>query len=211
MRTCHANNLITTNPNPWLALFADSQPGDRLTELLSHNPVGLPALLGNADSISAGPKPFHSGSVLKHMARCMNECAGDLLAVWLAMAHDAGKLNTPQALLPHHYGHEIRGKKLARIWAGQMKLSEQWADYGSYGAEQHMRAAKFFKMRPGKKLSLLKEINKKGIAKSFWRLIDADTRHPYSQIMLNLGAKVGEWEGVPEHKQILMLADLCRQ
>lgn len=210
MLTDNPDRVSSIIPNPWLELFADARPGDKFAKLVKWENDSLPSLLQDADKISAGPKPFHSGSVLGHMARCMNECAGDPLAVWFAMAHDAGKLSTPKSMLPHHYGHEKRGGDIAILWAMQMNLPPDWGKHGEFAACQHMRAAKFFRMRPGKKLDLLKRIAQKGIANSFWKLIDADTKHNYSAIMLPLGERVAEWEGLPEQRQIGLLAELCK-
>lgn len=192
---------------PWLALFQSSAPGDNLKDLLASQECAMPLFLDRADSISAGPKPFHYGSVLAHMARCMNETAGDPLAVWMAMAHDAGKLTTPVSMLPHHYGHESRGKKLASIWARQIGLPDEWVYAGAFAAKQHMRAAKYPIMRPGKKLGLLQLVAESRLALPFWKVIDADTHSRLSKIVLADAEKMAEWqkEGLSEQDQIQLL------
>ena len=63
--------------------------------------------------IPAGPVKWHANSVLGHSLRLMDELAGDAMAVWMALCHDLGKIGTDPALLPHHYGHEVRGVPLA--------------------------------------------------------------------------------------------------
>lgn len=161
-------------------LLASRFPGDEI-----RNWKGLgPSFFDRADEISAGPVPWHHGSVLNHMARCMNEVAGDPMAVWLAFAHDAGKLTTPACLLPHHYGHEHRGEILARIWASQLGLDESHAKAGSLAARWHMRAGKYQILRPGKKCQLLRTFPPLGEGLPFWKMVDADTRSHISALAI---------------------------
>ena len=54
----------------------------------------------------------------------MDAVAGDGLAVWMALAHDAGKLTPPRVLWPHHYGREERGEVLARQWTARLHLPD---------------------------------------------------------------------------------------
>ena len=42
----------------------------------------------------------------------MDRCAGHPLAVWMGLCHDLGKVRTEEAILPHHYGHELKGVDL---------------------------------------------------------------------------------------------------
>ncbi|MDE5833873.1 MAG: tRNA nucleotidyltransferase, partial [Desulfovibrio sp.] len=88
----------------FVKLIKSSRPGDGLPEFVVACP-GVLTLLEKARDIPAGPKAYHSGSVLIHLARCMNETAGDHMAVWMALCHDSGKLTTPASMLPHHYNH----------------------------------------------------------------------------------------------------------
>lgn len=156
------------------------RPGDELRDWKAP----LPVFFEYAGEISAGPFPYHRGSLLDHLARCMNETAGDPKAVWMAMAHDAGKLTTPRVLLPHHYGHEQRGETLAPIWARQLGLDDYYAEIGSLAARWHMRAGRYAILRPGKKLHLLKLFPPEGPGASFWKMVDADTRKPISALAI---------------------------
>lgn len=144
----------------------------------------FPTFWETAASVSAGPRPWHSGSVLEHIARCMNAVAGDPLAVWMAFVHDAGKLTTPAVLLPHHYGHEQRGAILAPLWAKQLGLAPSYALAGELAARWHMRAGRYPILRPGKKRQLLETFPPLGAGKSFWALVDADTRSNISSLAL---------------------------
>lgn len=158
-----------------------AQPGDVLSAFVREVHSLLPLFMADADKISAGTRPYHSGSVLQHVARCMNEVAGDPLAVWIAIAHDAGKLTTPSALLPHHYGHELRGITLAAIWADELGLSEEYKNAGVFTAKWHMNAGRYAISRPGKKHDILMASRESGIFTQFWKLVDADTKSRISE------------------------------
>lgn len=161
-------------------LLRSEFPGDALKTW--RNP--LPLFFDMAASVPAGPRPWHSGSMLEHMARCMNAVAGDPMAVWLAFVHDAGKLTTPAALLPHHYGHEHRGAILAPIWAEQLNLGRAYAEAGALAARWHMRAGKYPILRPGKKLQLLRDFPPLGQGRPFWKMVDVDTRSDISSLAI---------------------------
>lgn len=162
-------------------LLASRRPGDELKDWKAP----LPVFFEHAGEIPAGPVPWHNGNMLEHLALCMNEVAGDPKAVWMAMAHDAGKLTTPRCLLPHHYGHELRGATLARIWAKQLGLDEFYADIGSLAARWHMRAGRYPILRPGKKLHLLELFPPIGMGAPFWKVIDADSHSAISALALD--------------------------
>lgn len=161
-------------------LLQSSRPGDELR--VWGGP--LPVFFELATAISAGPAPWHHSHVLDHLTRCMNETAGDPLAVWMAMAHDAGKLTTPVALLPHHYGHELRGEALAPIWASQLGLDNGWAEAGRLAARWHMRAGRFAILRPGKKRQLIELFPPLDSGRPFWKMVDADTRSDISSLAI---------------------------
>lgn len=191
------------------AILGGKAPGEKLKRLLAEGKK-TPTLLKDAAGISAGPVPFHSGSLLDHMARCMNETAGDPLAVWMALCHDAGKLTTPRDMLPHHYNHESRGEILARQWARELKLDEHWGEAGAMCSRLHMKAGKFMLLRPGKKLTLLEEVDASGCGAQFLRVINADTK-----------TRLGDWlaflckiraeaqaRGMERDQQILLIKDI---
>lgn len=157
-------------------------PGTALAMAARQREKWLPCFLGEADTIPAGPRPYHTGSVLAHTARCMDAVAGDPLAVWMALAHDAGKLTTPEALWPHHYGHESRGKRLALVWARQLGLPEEYGQAGVLAARLHMKGGRYALLRPGKKFDLLREVAASGFFPSFWKVVDADTKSSVSEV-----------------------------
>lgn len=156
-------------------------PGSTLAAAVRKQEAWLPRFLGYADTIPAGPRPYHEGSVLAHTARCMDAVAGDALATWMALTHDAGKLTTPRVLWPHHYGHESRGKRLAVVWARQLGLPEEYLRAGVLAAGLHMKAGRYGQLRPGKKFALLQEVAASGFFTPFWKVVDADIRSAVSE------------------------------
>lgn len=161
-------------------LLAGGRPGDRLCHALAGGQFPLPCFLCEAPYIPAGPRPWHNGSLLDHMARCMNAVAGNPLAVWMALTHDAGKLTTPKVLWPHHYGHELRGVLLAAVWAKSLDLSQEYLTCGCLAARLHMKAGRYALLRPGTRYGLLLEVENGTCADSFWKVVDADTRSAVS-------------------------------
>ena len=142
----------------------------------------LPALSAMPD-IPAGPAAYHSGSVLGHVARVMDAVAGDPLAVWMAFVHDAGKLETPPEILPHHYGHEARGEALAGAWGRLLDVPQDMEACGRLVAREHMKAGRYRLVRPGTRYDLLLAVAAHGEAcmAAFWKLADADSRSDVSR------------------------------
>ncbi|MFQ9867330.1 MAG: hypothetical protein ACLRWP_10280 [Bilophila wadsworthia] len=90
--------LASPKPSRWLSVLAE---GNCLSPWFRE--------LETSMDIPAGPVAYHSGSVMAHLMDVMDAVAGDPLCVWMALCHDLGKIGTDPALLPHHYGHELRG------------------------------------------------------------------------------------------------------
>ncbi len=157
-------------------LLNERAPGTALRNALKQDVGPWPCFLQEAERVPAGPPPYHAGSLLDHLARCMDAVAGDTLAVWMALVHDAGKLTTPKSLWPHHYGHEARGVLLATAWAVFLNMPESFARCGCMAARLHMKAGRYARLRPGTKVDLLLEVEVSPCADAFWRLVDADTR-----------------------------------
>ena len=135
-----------------------------------------------ARHIPAGPRQWHANSVLGHSLRLMDELAGDAMAVWMALCHDLGKISTDPALLPHHYGHEARGVPLALELAKRLRLPAVYARAGALAAEEHMKAGMFATLRAGTRRDLLWRVNQLGLSQPFWKLADADSGSPVSEL-----------------------------
>lgn len=173
--------MSSARETPIWQLLQGTAPGTALLPAVRKREAWLPCFLAEADTVPAGPRPYHNGSVLAHTARCMDAVAGDAVAVWMALVHDAGKLTTPHALWPHHYGHEARGKQLASVWARQLGLPDMYARVGALAALLHMKAGRYELLRPGKKFDLLHTLVASGFFTPFWKMVDADTRSAVSK------------------------------
>ena len=125
-------------------ILQSQQPGQVLCRMFAENAVPPLTFLADADGVTAGPAAYHSGSVLTHMARVMDEVAvatnGDPLAIWMAFVHDAGKLTSPRAMLPHHYGHELRGEQIAEIWGKEAMAGDIYTRAGIFAAGNPRKA-----------------------------------------------------------------------
>lgn len=165
----------------WIQTILDAQkPGQVLRDMFRDKEIPPLTFLADADDISAGPVPWHTGTVLGHVSRVMDEVAavtgGDKIAIWMAFAHDSGKTTTPRAMLPHHYGHEIRGRKMARLWAREAGLPKEFARAGVFAASQHMKAGRFQRLTPKNRLRYLLELAKSGLMERLWILCSADRK-----------------------------------
>ena len=92
-----------------------------------------------AAEIPAGPSPWHDNSVLEHTMEVMDRCAGYPLAVWMALCHDIGKVRTEASMLPHHYGHELKGVDLVKELGRRFCLPSRWIRAGVVGTLLHMK------------------------------------------------------------------------
>lgn len=156
-------------------------PG-RFLEVLAQLDLWRPwfAELTDIARIPAGPLRWHSGSVLQHTVRVMNAVAGDTLAVWMAFCHDLGKLLTPTQILPHHYGHEQRGLALVRLLARRLHLPLRQEKAGLMACELHMKAGLYSQLRPGTRRDVLWRAETSGMAREFWKVVDADSKQDIS-------------------------------
>lgn len=127
-----------------------------------------------ADQIPAGPPLYHETSVLEHTAQVMDGCAGDAVAVWMALCHDLGKTLTPDAELPRHFGHEERGEGLAETLARRLRLPTRCLASGRLAARWHMAGGSYGSLKASTRVRLLLALDKAGVLDAFFRLVAAD-------------------------------------
>ena len=127
------------------------------------------------DAIPAGPPQFHRGSVLEHTCHVMDVLAGNQPAVWMGLVHDLGKTASTPEMLPHHYGHERRGKLMAHMLAGRLALPRRFQKAGELAAELHMLGGMYPQLRTGAKRDLLMRVHSARLDVPFWDLVSADT------------------------------------
>ena len=94
-------------------------------------------------------------------------------ARFAALVHDIGKGQTPEEMLPHHYGHEQRGLLVLDAWNERMTLPKAWLMAARFVIKEHMRAPLLKKT--GKIADLLLAVEKSGLSfADFRRIICAD-------------------------------------
>ena len=94
-------------------------------------------------------------------------------ARFAALVHDIGKGQTPEEMLPHHYGHEQRGLLVLDAWNERMTLLKSWLMAARFVIKEHMRAPLLKKT--GKIADLLLAVEKSGLSfADFRRIICAD-------------------------------------
>ena len=125
--------------------------------------------------IPAGPVAYHSGSVMAHLMDVMDAVAGDPLCVWVALCHDLGKIGTDPALLPHHYGHELRGAEPAEHVAKRLALPARYGAAGVLSSQLHMKAGSYEMLRAGTRCDLLMQVHNAELDGPFWKLAEADS------------------------------------
>lgn len=117
----------------------------------------LAALIGKEQPVSWHPEGDawnHTMLTFALVCRRTKDPAGR----FAALVHDLGKGLTPPEILPHHYGHELRGLEALAAWNRRTTLPGRLLKAGEFAIREHMRAARLAK--PGKITELLVEIDK---------------------------------------------------
>lgn len=163
-----------------LKACATARPGNflRLLNQTGHMGSWLPELHGAAD-IPAGPPHYHSASVLEHTAQVMDACAGDALAVWMALVHDLGKSATRPENWARHLGHEEHGETMAANLAKRLRLSNRHIQAARLAAKWHMSGGQYPQLRGATKTRLLLHLDKTALVEHFFRLVAADGGNDY--------------------------------
>ena len=90
------------------------------------------------------PEVYHpEGDAFEHVMLIVDEVAGrteNITARFAALCHDLGKGVTPLEMLPHHYGHEVRGLEVLAGWNRRVTLPAVWRKAAKFIISQHMRA-----------------------------------------------------------------------
>lgn len=127
-----------------------------------------------AVDIPAGPLPWHENTLFEHTLEVMDRCAGSPLAVWMALCHDLGKIETESSILPHHYGHEKRGVELSRRLGEKLGVPRNYLYAGMAGAELHMKGGMYNTLRIGTRRDMVFQLWNTVYWSAFWTLVRAD-------------------------------------
>lgn len=101
-----------------------------------------------------------------------------------------GKAKTPKEEWPHHYMHDKVGDEVVRKMCNRLKLPNLFKYAGMVSAKEHMRASRFYEMRPSKKVDFLVSINKTKLGlKGLEIIVNSDKDRGENEIKF---AKLGE-------------------
>ncbi len=117
----------------------------------------LSALIGKGQPISWHPEGDswnHTMLTFALVCRRTKNPAGR----FAALVHDLGKGLTPADILPHHYGHEVRGLEALADWNRRTALPGRLLKAGEFAIREHMRAVRLAK--PGKITELLVAVDR---------------------------------------------------
>ena len=92
------------------------------------------------------PPEYHpEGDAFEHTMTALDRAASmtDRAEVrFAALMHDIGKGETPEEMLPHHYGHEERGAAVMREITAVLGLPRLWSRCAEFAAREHMRPSR---------------------------------------------------------------------
>lgn len=88
------------------------------------------------------------------------ELTDDLTIRFSALVHDLGKGITQKEMLPHHYGHEVKGVSLVEDFGKRLKIPNTWMKCGKISAREHMLGGIFNKMTPKKQVDFITRVSK---------------------------------------------------
>ena len=103
------------------------------------------------------PTAFHpEGDAFEHSMKIVDEVSmvnDNIIARFAALVHDLGKGTTPVEMLPHHYGHDVRGLSVLDGWNRRMTMPRDWIKAACFVIMRHMHAPLL--KRPGKIVDLI--------------------------------------------------------
>ncbi len=166
-RIVHEMERALAAPRPSIFFFSLQKAG-----LLQAIFPELYALIGKTQPVEFHPE----GDAFLHTMKLLDEVSAStttIAARFAGLAHDLGKGTTPDAMLPHHYAHEIRGGKVLEAWNARSTLPKLWLQCASFIIREHMRAPRLVK--PAKIVALLLQVYKSSLNFSdFNAIIRAD-------------------------------------
>lgn len=118
----------------------------------------LKVLFPEIDKLFGVPQPpqhhpeidsgIHTLMVLKQAKQLAKNAENPTALLFSAICHDLGKGLTPTDILPHHYGHEVKGIKPTRNLANRLKVSSEIKEFAVLVTEYHTHCHKMAELRP---------------------------------------------------------------
>ncbi len=138
------------------------EPAPQQMVALLYECGALAALIPELDRLFGVPQPpqYHpEGDVGTHLLASLAVAAerNEPLPVrWAVLLHDLGKGTTSTELLPHHYGHEARGARLAEAVSRRLTAPAACRKLAQLTAREHGLIHQGARLRPSTRLALLK-------------------------------------------------------
>ena len=135
-----ARGLMEAQPSRMIRVLRDC---GALTHLLPEleRLFGVPQPALHHPEIDTGE---HVLMVIDHAATT----AQALPVRWACLLHDLGKADTPAAILPHHYGHELASARRAREVSIRLKAPTECRELAEMVAREHGVFGKAAELRP---------------------------------------------------------------
>ncbi|MBF0417046.1 MAG: multifunctional CCA addition/repair protein [Magnetococcales bacterium] len=106
---------------------------------------------------------FHpEGDAFEHTLWVLERASrltGDATIRFAALCHDLGKGLTPEAELPRHIAHEVRGGAVVERMCARLRTPKGFSSLARLVAGEHMRCHRILEMRPGKVVDLLTRLD----------------------------------------------------
>lgn len=120
-----------------------------------------------------------------------------------ALTHDLGKGTTDKDILPHHYGHEIRGYELLGDVCSRFKVPKRYCDLAKLNAKYHTHIHQAYELTPKKLIEVVNACDIYRKPERFEQILltcEADSR----------GRTGYEERDYPQRQFYQELADVCR-
>lgn len=114
--------------------------------------------------VPAGTESHHKeGTAFEHTMMVLEELqnlsGNNIREMFSALAHDLGKAETPEDILPMHHGHDTEHLELVDQLAESLKLSNELKGCMKTGMKHHMRVTRLLDMKDSKVIRLVKELD----------------------------------------------------
>jgi tRNA nucleotidyltransferase (CCA-adding enzyme) len=97
-----------------------------------------------------------------HIELCLAQAAlltPDPMVRFAVLCHDLGKGITPLEILPHHYGHEMRGVKLVHQLCDRLKVPNEFRELAAMTAQYHGHCHKVQSLKASTLLKTLEALD----------------------------------------------------
>ena len=134
-----------------------------------HEAGALAVLFPEMEKLFGKPQPaqhhseidcgVHTLMVIEQAKQFAKKAENPTALLWAALCHDLGKGLTPDDILPHHYGHEMKGIAPARELSNRLKVPSEIKDFALLVTQYHTHCHKMAELRPETVLKLFNALD----------------------------------------------------